>query len=244
MENKKPALKIAMTIVFGILILGSFFFMRFFEFPIEWGMTPLYIYFGCICACFLFSLIFIRGDAKKILITLALLCHVAAEFFMTVAPFLAFESLSLETTRIVGVSLFCGAQFFYMLYTMILFNGIGAKIVNLAIRAVLCLLVYFILPRYIVLNTLEMIGIMYLVNSLVSLLFIICKIKQEGFMFFAFLLLFVSDLCAGLIFGSALLGWTGVFFDFIAKYDISTWIYIPSLFLIAAASVWTKKREE
>ena len=244
MEKKKSVTKIVFTVIFTILILGTFLLSKFYEFPAKWGVKTAYLYYGCICACFLYSILFIKANAKKIFVTLALAFNVAADFFLILAPELGLLKLTPAQIQFVGVALFCGTQFFYMLYTMWLTKGIGLKILNLALRVALCLVAYFVIPNYFALSNLEMLSVLYILNSFVTLIFLLFNVKREGLLFLGFLLFFVCDVFIGLNHCATFLGWSGAFFEFALKSDISSWVYIPGILLIATSSVWAKNRTE
>ncbi|MGN1201021.1 MAG: hypothetical protein ACI4R8_02000 [Candidatus Caccovivens sp.] len=225
--------KICISIAFAMLIAGAYFYVIF-----AGDLNPAYLSFGCICACFCFAFIFIGKGFKKFFIILALAVNVASDYFLVFNP-------SFENAQLIGLCLFCGVQFFYFLYTLTLAKGNGTRVVNLAVRVALCLLAYFILPKYIVLSTLEMIAVMYIINSLVTLLILLLHIKTEWLIFIGFFLFFVCDIFVGLTNGGVeLLGITGAFVDFINKFDIAFYTYIPGIFLIALSSVWEKKQQD
>ena len=79
MEKKKISVfKILMTILFAAAIFGSYFYIIFGEFKPPLNST--YFYFGSVALCFVFSLLFMKMQAKKVLVTLALAVTVVADF--------------------------------------------------------------------------------------------------------------------------------------------------------------------
>lgn len=225
---KKPIFKIVMSVLFSALVLSAYLYVC-----IKGDLDRPYLSYGCIIACFLLSLLFIGKSSKKIFITLALAANVAADYF------LVFDAT--EENKIIGVSIFLGVQFFYLLYSLSLTKAIGLKIMDIALRVALCLIVYFVVPKYVTLSTLEMLSLMYIANSFVTLLSILVHIKTEWVTFIGFLLFFVCDIFVGLTNGGAdILNISGSFVDFIFKYDIAFYTYIPGVLLISLSSVWAK----
>lgn len=239
-NNKISAFKIIMSIMFAILVFGAYFYFIFGNFPLKiskFEVEPQYLSFACICICFLFSLMFIRKSPKKILITLALAANVAADYFLVLFP--------LPENKLTGVCIFCGVQFFYLIYTLVLNRGRGTRIVNIATRVALCLLIYFILPNYIVLSTLELVSLMYIANFFVSLLVFLLHIKTEKLLFLGFLLFFACDIFVGLTNGGAsFIPMNAAFLNFIFSYDIAFYCYIPGVFFVALSSMWAKKKKQ
>lgn len=232
MEKKKVSgLKIFATLLFAGAIFGIFFYVIF-----KGDFKPAYLSYSCVGLCFLFSLLFIKLNSKKILITLAFATNVVADYFLILAP-------STEN-KLIGLYVFCGVQLFYLIYSLTLNQSIGAKIINLAFRVALCLLAYLILPKYFVLGTLELVALMYIINFFVSLLVFLIHIKTEWLLLIGYLLFFVCDIFVGLSEGGfAILNLTGPFVDFVLSHNVHMWFYIPGLFLIATSSVWAKKKE-
>lgn len=237
MEKKKGLIfKVFMTILFAALVFGAYFLIIFWEIPADIGLKQSYLYYGIVCACFLFSLLFIRKDAKKILLTLALAVHVAADYFLILMPS--------EKNTFIGLCVFCGAQFVYFVYTLFVNKSIGMRILNIATRVALCLVAYFVLPLYFTLGTLELIAVMYIINALITLLTFLFYIKSQWLLFIGFLLFFACDIFVGLTSGGAvILGITGKFLEILATYPLAFYCYVPGIFLIASSSVWERKKE-
>ena len=189
--------------------------------------------YASIGASFLLSLIFVRKSPKKILITLALGINVVADYFLVLMPS--------EQNRLIGVCIFLGVQFAYFLYTMFLVKGIGLKIVWIAIRVALCLLAGFLVPLWLKLDTLEMISLIYIVNSFVTLATIAFHLRFEWLTFVGYFLFFACDIFVGLTYGAGLLGITGTFLNILLNYDIAFFLYVPGIFIIALSSVWEFK---
>lgn len=234
MEKKKVnVFKLLISIIFAVAILGAWGF-------VIWKGEPFdkkYLSYGAIALCFLFSLLFIRKMSKKVLITFALAANVAADYF------LVFSTLT-EQYKFLGVCIFCGAQFFYLLYTLSLAKGNGERVINLGTRVALCLIAYFILPRYVTLTLLEMIAVMYAINFVVTILFTLFHIKTEWLTLLGLILFLLCDLHIGLVNGGMeLLNITGEFADFLLARDWAYYVYIPGVFLISLSSVVAKKKD-
>lgn len=234
MENKKYRIfKVFASIFFAIIVFGAYGYHIWKGEPFTSAYGDHFLCYGAIIACFLFSLLFVGKSSKKVLITLALATNVAADYFLVFAK---------EQELLIGVCIFCGAQFFYMLYSLSLEKGYGRKIINLATRVALCLVAYFILPKYFTLQLYEMISVLYILNSFVTLLSLLFHIKTEWLTFLGFLLFFACDIFVGLQCGAVeIIGLTGALAELVANYDIAFCLYIPGIFLISLSSVWAKK---
>lgn len=233
MEKKKVnILKVLATIVFTLAIFGAYFYVIF-----KGDFATPYLSYGCIGACFVFAFLFIGKSLKKLFICMALATNVVADYFLVLMPS--------NQNQLIGLCVFCGVQFFYFLYTLTLARGNGSRVISIALRVALCLLAYFLLPKYFVLSTLEMISVMYILNSFVTLLVLLIHLKTEWLTFLGFLLFFICDVFVGLTNGGVeVLGITGAFVEFIFKYDIAFYTYIPGIFLIATSSVWSKTNKK
>ena len=196
--------------------------------------------FACVCGCFVISLLLIKFKSAQFFIMLALAINVVADFFLLAS----FNIGNLEQNRIIiGLSLFCCVQFCFLIYTLSLNHSIASKVINLAFRVALCLIVYFIVPAYFVIGTVELIALMYFVNLFVSALFLLIHFKTEYFLFLGLLVLLISHLLIGLINGGIVIfGLTGSFVEFILKYNLAFYTYIPSLLLISFSSFFKKKK--
>ncbi len=236
MEKKKSfAFKIIMSVLFAGIIFGAYFYVIFGTIP-----EPLkveYLKYGCVCACFLFALIFLRKSMKQLWVTLALAVAVVADYFLILFPS--------EQNRFIGLCVFCGMQVVLALYTLSLSKSIGAKVVNLAIRVALCLVAYFVLPLYFELGLLQMLSVMYIINFFFTIICLLCHIKTEWLMLIGALLFFACDIFVGLTCGAAeIFGIAGTpFMQFLSTYDMIFYCYIPGLFLIALSSVWKKGKK-
>lgn len=221
-----------MTILFAAAIFGSYFCIIFGEFKPPLNST--YFYFGSVALCFVFSLLFMKMQAKKVLVTLALAVTVVADYFLILFPN--------EQNRLIGLCVFCAVQLVYAIYTLVLNKSIGARVVNIALRVALCAIAAYVAPLYFELGTIELLTVMYIINFLITILYLLIHIKTEALMLLGMLLFFVCDIIIGLTNGAAeIFGITGDFLTFIYTYDIAFYCYLPGLFLIAMSSVWRKK---
>lgn len=236
MENKKVStFKVIMTVIFSILVAGALFMYIYGEkvFPAEWNLKASYFKFGCICASFLFALIFIRLSSQKILISMALACTVAADYFLVICDY------AVGNNQLIGLSLFIAAQFFYMLYTFVVAKAKIRVIISLALRLALILVIYIVLPKQIELTMIQALALVYIANSAVTWISLMISIKSQWLMSIGFLLFTACDVILGLKMGGFdVLNWTGKVVDFLMSHDIETYCYIPGIFLISAASVW------
>ena len=226
-------LKIIFTALFGAVVTGAFVWVN-----VKGELDPNHpwLTYGCIALCFLLALIFVGRSLKRMFLVLGLACHVAAAYFLIFDPLMA-------NSQLIGVCILCGAQLCFLLYTLYLSEGIGARVVNLATRVALCLVACLILPKYIVgLTTVDIIFLAYLINAVVTLIWVGIHIKTEWLTFVAMLILVFALVWGGLgLYG----GWfvhLGIknYMVLLEYYQISFYLYIPALLILAISSVWAK----
>lgn len=229
-ENKWFFVKCLFTVIFAAAIFGAYGYVIH-----KGDFSPAYLSYGCVCACFLFALLFLKWTKRSVLFTLALATNVVADYFLILMPS--------EENKLIGLYFFCGVQFFYFIYTLMLAKGNGTRVVNIALRVALCLIAYFVLKQYYTLSILEIVAIVYIINFFVNLLVLLLHLKTEWLPFLGLLLFFTCDVFVGLTNGGVeLFQITGAFVEFIYKYDIAFYTYIPGLFLIASSAVWQKNK--
>ena len=234
-RDKTKVFKVVGTIIFSVLILGGFGYLLWKGEPLE----KRYLAFATVALPFLFALLYIGKNLKKLFITLALACHVAAYYFMAID-----DNCGTPRYKWIGLFILCGAQLFFMLYTFTLAKGNGARVINLAFRAALCLVAWLILPKYLTLTKMQLVAVIYAINLLTTTLVALLHIKTEWLTFIGVLVLLVCHLHVGFVNGGIeVLNLTGKFADFLTKRDWASYIYVPSLYLIALSSVWAKKKK-
>ena len=235
MESKKLYFfKIFASIFFASAVLGAFAYVC-----IKGDVEFHALSFSCVAACFLFSLMFIRLTAKKILFTIALELNAVADIFLVMLPN--------EKNMLIGVCLMAGVQAIYFVYTLFLFKGNGMRAISLALRVALCLLAYFLLPKYFALTTIQLIYAMIVINSFITLLTFLFFLKTQWLTFLGFLLFFAYNFFSAL--GA---GWAIVLkfpADFLMILANPFWLvpglgfifYLPGVLLLALSSVWDGK---
>ena len=228
-------LKIIFTALFGAAVTGAFVWVNI---KGEIADKP-WLTYGCIALSFLLALIFVGRSLKRLFLVLGLACHVAAAYFLIFDPFMA-------NSQLIGICILCGAQLCFLLYTLLLSEGIGARVVNIAMRVALCLVACLILPKYIVgLTTIDIIFLAYLINAVVSLIWIGIHIVTEWLTFIAMVILVFALVWGGLgLYG----GWfvhLGINnFMVLLNYNIAFYLYIPALLILAISSVWAKPKKK
>lgn len=234
--NKLSIIKIVTCVVFAILVFGVFFYRIFGTLPADFALKIQHLDFICVGLCFLFALLFVRLDLKKILIALMLALCVAADYFLIYDP--------KEEYRLIGLCILSGAQAVLLVYTLALNKGNGRRVINIASRVAICLVAYFVLPEYFTLDLLQIIYMMNLLNFFVSLIVVLINIKKEWLLFLGLLLLILCDVVVGLKNGGLdLFGITGPFADFLNSYELEFYLFIPGLFLTAHSSAFSKKKQ-
>lgn len=222
--------KVMMTTILVSAILGMFIYVI-----IKGDLKYNLLSVSCIGAAFILSLIFINKSPKKLLITLALALTIAGEYFLIVQP------AQFENSTLIGLCIFCGVQFAFLLYSLFASKAVGYIVINLAIRVLLCLLAYFILPNYIKLDTLELISLMYMINLFVTILMLCFRIKTNYILLLGLLLIFISNFCLWMPYGGIeMLKITGKFAEILLKYNFAYYFFIPGVTLVACASVWDR----
>jgi len=229
-------LKIFVSILFALVILGAWGY-------VIWRGEPWdrrYLGYGAIALCFLFSLLFIRKDLKKIFITLALATNVAADYFLVFST-----NSGTDKYKMIGLWIFLGMQLFYFLYTLAVQKSNAARTINFALRVTAILVVIFILGKRFSLGLKEELAIIYIANSVVTLFVMLFHCKTEWLAAIGMLLFILCDVCVGLNEGgfeviNVSSGW---FYEFITGHDVAFWFYTPGIFLISLSSVWAKKKQ-
>lgn len=224
-------IKIILTCLLGAAVVGAFVWVNV---KGEIANKP-WLTYGCVAVCFLLALIFVGRSLKKLFLTLGLACHVAAAYFLIFDPLMA-------NSRLIGICILCGAQLCFLLYTWFLSEGIGARVVNLAVRVALCLVACLILPKYIVgLGTVDIIFLAYLINALVTLVWVGIHIVTEWMTFIAMVILVFALIWGGLGLYGAWFVHLGIKnFAMLINYNIAFYLYIPALLILSISSVWAK----
>ena len=238
--RKVSIMKVVLTLLFTAAILAAAIYVNIKgEVYVKLGGKNLPILvFSCVAVCFLMSLFFIRKTNKKVYLTLALAVTVAAHYFWFVDP------LGGKDFQLIGVCLFLGAQFFFLLYSLTLTRAIFLKIVDLALRVGLCLLIAFVVKKYVTLSTIQMLGLMYIANMVVTLLSMLIHIKTEWATLIGYLLLLASGVFTCLIMDGGALKLTPAFYDFIFKNYTYVIVdtYLAGLLIISLSSAWAKNK--
>lgn len=241
MEKKKtPILKIVFTMLFTAAVLAAAIYVNIKgEVVVKMGgkSLPILVFAG-VAVCFLMSLLFIRKTNKKVYLTLALAVTVAAHYFWFVDP------LGGKDYQLIGVCLFLGAQFFFLLYSLTLTRAIFLKVIDLALRVGLCLIIAFVVKKYVALTTIQMLGLMYIANMVVTLLSMLIHIKTEWFTLIGFILLLASGVFTCLMMDGGVLKLTSAFYEFILKNYTYVVVdtYLAGLLIISLSSAWAKNK--
>ena len=235
-KTNKPIFKIVLTLLFTAAILAAAIYVN-----IKGDLEKPYLTFACVGVSFLMSLLFIRKTNKKVYLTLALAVTVAAHYFWF------FDPLGGKDYQLVGICLFLGAQFFFMLYSLTLTRAIFMKVIDIALRVAACLIIAFVVKKQVTLSTVDMLGLMYLANCVVTMISMLIHIKTEWFTFIGFALLFVSGLFTMFLMDiTGALHLTSAFLEFLLKNYTYAVVdtYLAGLLVISHSSVWSKGQHE
>lgn len=230
-KRKLYFFKIFMSILFASAILAAFVYVC-----IKGDLEHNILSLSCIGACFLLSLFFIRCSSKKVLFTFALALNAAADCLFVLLPS--------ENSVFLNVCLMAGVQALYLLYTLFMIKGNGLRVFSLALRVALCLLAYYLLPKYFVLTTIQLIHAMIVINSFVTLLSFLFFFKTQWVTFLGFLLFFAFNFISALGAGWAIiLNLPVKFLEFLINPFLMTpglafVFYIPAVLILSLSSVW------
>lgn len=201
------------------------------------GISPYtYILIACIGVSFLMSLLFIRKTAKKIFLTFALAVTVAAHYFWFFDP-------TGKDYQLIGVCLFLGAQFFFLLYSLSLTRAIFLKVIDLALRVGLCLVIALVLKKQLTLTTVQMLGLMYIANAVVTMLSMLIHIKTEWLTLIGFIILLLSGVFTCFVMGGVeTLKLSSAFLEFLLKNYTYLVVdtFVAGNLIIAVSSAWQK----
>ena len=210
---------------------ASAFLALYLPFCIKGNLFRGWLAYSCILLSFVFSLVFVRLTAKKVLVTCALAVNCVADYFLIL-------HLN-KTNQLIGVIVFCVVQFVYAIYTFVIIKRTCLKIAMIVSRVVLSALAAILVPLLVKGGALETLSVIYITNALVTLVVFVFKFKNEWLTFVGFLLYFVCDVLIGLSNGAAkYFGITEKMLKLITAHNYAMYLYLPGIFLIALSSVW------
>ncbi len=188
---------------------------------------------SCVIGCCVLSLVLVSFKSSTYLISLGLAATAAADYF------LLYNIANLtENFLIIALGVLCGAQFFYFVYSLVLNGSIAAKVINIALRVALCLVVYFVMPEYYTIGTVELIALMCFANLFVSFLEFLFHFKTSWLLALGMFVLLASNFITGMVYeGFLLFNLSGKIVEFFFTYNIAFYTYVPALLLIAMSSV-------
>lgn len=233
--------KILMIFVMTAVIFIPYFWIVFdVKFPgeVSWLATNI-LTFVCICACFLYSSLFLKFNMKSFLVTIALGGLVASNYF------LLFDNSFVENPQMLSLYILCGVQSVFLFYSLLLCKGNGIRIVNLAVRVAGSLVVCLLLPEYFpeIFTLANAVSIVYMFNFLLTILHLLFfHIKDNWLLVLGLVLLFASEVFS--LFSGIwvdIYGISGSFVDFLTNYNLAFYLYIPALFILATSAVFSKK---
>lgn len=219
---KSKVFKIGMSVFFTLVVGALFLYVC-----IRGDLKNNLLSFLCSGLSFLLSLVFLKLTAKKIFLTTALAINVVADYFLVFSQ--------VEKLRIVGLIALCVVQLIYLIYSLLLVKGVGIRITSLGFRVALCLCVALLLPKYIPLETFEMIQIMILLNFFVSTISLGYDWINEWITFAGFSLVLISY--TFVILSKIVPDLLDTFSGTIAFY-----FYVPGILVIALSSVWENSK--
>ncbi len=244
-KTKKPILKMFLTFLLSAAVIAGIVYVNLKGDSIAKDGKP-YITFACVGVSFLMSLLFIGKVKKKFYLTLALAATVAAHYFLFFSSAnVVLLGLTAKNYSLIGICILLGAQFFYLLYSLSLTRAIFLKVLDLALRVALCLLIAFVVRKYITLTTEQLLGLMYLANLLVTVLAALIHIKKEWLTFIGLVLLLVSGVFVMFLNGGVVaLKLSPSFLELILKNYLYIVLdtYVAGNLLVSISSVWAKRK--
>ncbi len=229
--KKQKNLKILATVLFACAVLAMFIYVL-----VAGDLSHNILTFSCVATSVLFALLFNKYKSSKTFILIGLIFNLIACIYLILYPS--------DKSYNIGLLLLCVVQVFLFLYTFVVYKGIGIKIINIAIRVALCFMAYFILTDYVALSTMQMVVLLCFINLVVTLLFLLFRIKKDWLLFFGILLLTAAYFFVMLEDGWAdVLGFSASFIEILSKYDFAFYFTIPGLFLIATSTAFPYKEK-
>ena len=233
---KSKIFKIVISCIVAAAVLTLYLF-----YCIDGNWNHEWFGYSCILLYFAFSLLFVRLTAKKVSFTCALAVNCVADYFLIISYHINYRRID----QLLGVIFFCIVQAVYAVYTYFIIERKSLKIAMVASRGALIVLAAILLPTLLKLGALETLSVIYILNSLVSLIVFACRIKTEWLTFIGFLFFFICDIFVGLSNGAApYLGMSEEAVALISAHNYEMFFYLPGIFLIALSSVWEFEKEK
>ncbi len=187
---------------------------------------------------FLMSLCLLKINKKSIFITISLTAYCVAIYFLYSLENTTLPSDITLAKDIMLYSLLASALVL-AIYTLLLSKGAGLKVLNIAIRVALSLIAYFVLTEYLpeFFDLKSALFAIYLINSLITILFLCSKFKTHYLMIFGILLSTIGAVLYAFSFGWFNL--TGDFINFINSFDYSFILVIIGIYLTGCEAVFS-----
>lgn len=190
---------------------------------------------------FLMSLCLLKINKKSIFITISLIAYCVAVYFL----------FSLDNTKspddiALAKDIMLYALLAYALvlaiYTIILAKGVGLKVLNIAVRIALSVIAYFVLTEYLpeYFDLKNSLFIIYLVNSIITVLFLCFHFKTHYLIIIGLLLATIGSVFYAFSFGwITLFNITGDFVKFINSFDYGFILTIIGIYLTGCEAVFS-----
>ncbi len=238
--------RLAFFIIFSILILACAVFSLILpELAINtsaWAwLSESLIKMVAIGLVFLMSLCLLKINKKSIFLTISLIAYcVAAYFLFSLSDAENLDQITLAQDIMLYSML--AHQLVLAVYSVVISKGAGLKVLNIAVRVGLSLIAYFVLTEYLpeYFDLRNSLFIIYLINSLVTLISFSCCFKKYFLMIFGVLLSIVGAVFYAFSFGwLTLFNITGNFAEFVTSFDFGFLLSIIGIYLIGCEAVFS-----
>ena len=245
-KNGRQISKVRMTffIIFTILILASVVFVAISpDLSIDGAkwFRPNIFKIVAVGLVFLMCLCLLKINKKSIFITISLIAYCVAVYFLfSIDNAKTLDDITLAKDIMLYALL--AHTLILALYTIVLAKGAGLKVLNIAVRTALSVIAYFVLTEYLPLyfdlkNTLFAI---YLINSLITILFLCFNFKTHYLMIIGLFLATVGSVFYAFSFGwITLFNMSGNFVKFINSFDFGFILSTIGIYLTGCEAVFS-----
>lgn len=249
-------MKLILTIIFGLLVAGLVVFRVFGDRienieNIDWlydNILPI-----AIALCFVFAVIFFKFTKKNVFLTIFLFVLLALAITLY---FLKPEHLEYTINYKIGEEqksvvlaladiLFLAAQLALVVYTVLIFKGVGLKIISVGVRIAISVVACVVMKNYFEIELAQMLYIVSLANLLCTMVYLAFDYKNNWLTFVGVLLLTLAVCLMAFKTGQLadFASWENAFVDFLRTKEVEAWCFVAGTYVVALSSVWEKKAD-
>lgn len=238
-ERRISKFRLAIFVIFSILIIGSAVVAlvnpKFSIDGAKWFNARFFRVIA-IALVFLMCLLTLRKNSKSFLVLLAL-ATLASSMGLMIALENTIKADEITLYEDILFYLTLAFQLILALYTIFLTKGVGLKVLNIAVRAGLSVIAYFVLTEYLPQYFTLKIALfaVYFLNALITVFLLLFRFKTHFLMIFGILLLSVGTIFYAFNFGlNATFEVSIKFLQFLASQDYAFIFSIAGIYLIGA----------